>query len=161
MATLTTKTTETITLNGVDQGTTNTTSYTGINNVTKRIMTLVAGVYSQLVLFSAHTYTAGGSTKASTVKYIRITNLEAYNSDGSTSILLGFVGSATGMSITLNGGQSHIMDSPVDYMVATDAAAIPALSRTYSDNETLAGILASPASGDSQTAKIELFIATE
>jgi hypothetical protein len=75
MATLNVTHTELITLNGQEFGGTNTHSITGINEISKRIIT-VTTTESTIATFSAAVASAGHYIAAD-AKYIRFTNLEA------------------------------------------------------------------------------------
>ena len=76
MATLNVTHTETLILNGQEQGSTNTLSITGINNVDKRIVTVPT---SEIVLASFGTAVAAGTFNEANVRYIRITNRDTSN----------------------------------------------------------------------------------
>ena len=76
MATLNVTHTESITLNGQEQGGTNTLAITGINNVDKRIVSVPT---SEVVLVSFSTAVAAGTFNEANVRYIRITNRDATN----------------------------------------------------------------------------------
>ena len=75
MATLSVTHTESITLNGQQFGGTNSFSLTGINDISKRIVT-VTTTEAVIATFSAAVASAGHYIAAS-AKYIRFTNLEA------------------------------------------------------------------------------------
>ena len=77
MATLTSTITEAITLNGVEQGSTQAKTITGINDCFKRIILVPA---SETVLYTTDTSAVAGSIfDRDNVKYTRITNLDATN----------------------------------------------------------------------------------
>tara|TARA_R100001163_G_C5053530_1_gene190096 strand:- start:272 stop:958 length:687 start_codon:yes stop_codon:yes gene_type:complete len=84
MATLTSTITESITLNGTDQGATNTLTVAGINEVSKRIVS-VTTTESGLIGFGTASSTdlgksyLGGQFVEANVRYIRITNLDSTN----------------------------------------------------------------------------------
>mgnify|MGYP003145113403 CR=1 FL=1 len=75
-ATLTVKITETISLNGKDQGSTNTLTISSINEVSKRIVT-VTTTEATVATFSAAI--AAGNYIAANVRYIRFTNKDDTN----------------------------------------------------------------------------------
>ena len=74
MATMTINITESLTLNGVEQGGNTTQSITGINNISKRTV-VVTQTEATIATFSAAV--AAGNYIAANVRYIRFTNLEA------------------------------------------------------------------------------------
>ena len=76
MATLNVTHTESLTLNGQEQGSTNTLAITGINNVDKRIVTVPT---SEIVLASFGTAVAAGTFNEANVRYVRITNRDTTN----------------------------------------------------------------------------------
>jgi len=76
-ATLTVKLTETISLNGEDQGSTTTLEIASINEVSKRIVTSTT-TETEILAFGA-TFGSGQYISAN-VRYIRITNLDDTNS---------------------------------------------------------------------------------
>ena len=73
MATLITTITETLTLNGAQQGGTNSKTFTGINAASKRIFTITTNE-ATIATFSG-AVTSAGHFNDGTVRYIRITNL--------------------------------------------------------------------------------------
>ena len=76
MATLTVTHRESLTLNGQEQGSSNTLTIAGINNVDKRIVTVPT---SEVVLVSFGTAIAAGTFNEANVRYIRITNKDTTN----------------------------------------------------------------------------------
>ena len=76
MATLTTTITESLSLNGSQQGGTNTLSITGINHAFKRIITVPQ---SEIILLSFGTTVSAGTFNEANVRYIRITNTDSTN----------------------------------------------------------------------------------
>ena len=74
-AALTVTVTENLTLNGSNHGSTKHMTITGINEVSKRIVTALASTDSTQIYAGAAT-TATGAFVTSNVKYIRITNLD-------------------------------------------------------------------------------------
>jgi hypothetical protein len=76
MATLNVTHTESLTLNGQEQGSTNSMSITGISNVDKRIVSVPT---SEVVLVSFSTAVAAGTFNEANVRYIRITNKDVTN----------------------------------------------------------------------------------
>tara|TARA_Y100000310_G_scaffold193848_1_gene193797 strand:+ start:515 stop:967 length:453 start_codon:yes stop_codon:yes gene_type:complete len=115
MATLTVTLTEELTLNGAAIGGTNTLSIASIDEVTKRIVTCTASQTTTVLNFAASVHTEAGETRldVNDCKYIRITNLDSAN-----AVELAMVGAATLYQVTLAAGQSHILGSPDDLMLA-------------------------------------------
>jgi len=76
MATLNVTHIESLTLNGQEQGSTNSFSVAGINNIDKRIVSVPT---SEITLVSFSTAVAAGTFNEANVRYIRITNKDATN----------------------------------------------------------------------------------
>ena len=112
-ATMTVKITETIKLNGRDQGAENTLSIASINEVMKRIVTCVNGQTTTVLTFNLNAYGAAGALDTEDAKYIRLTNL-----DNAESVEIAVVTGATLYQVTLRAGESHILGSPDDLMLA-------------------------------------------
>jgi hypothetical protein len=72
--TLNVQVTESVILNNEDHGSSNVVAITGINEVSKRIMSLTANTDITLATFS--TTPDAGQFVTSSVKYVRITNLD-------------------------------------------------------------------------------------
>jgi len=113
MATLTVTLTEELTLNGAAIGGTNTLSIASIDEVSKRIVTCTASQTTTVLVFNATVHGAAGAVDVGDCKYIRITNLDSTN-----AVELAMVGAATLYQVTLAAGQSHILGSPDDLMLA-------------------------------------------
>ena len=113
MATLTVTLTEELTLNGAAIGGTNTLSIASIDEVTKRIVTCTASQTTTVLTFAASMHTSVQAIDVGDCKYIRITNLDSAN-----AVELAMVGAATLYQVTLAAGQSHILGSPDDLMLA-------------------------------------------
>ena len=75
-ATLTVTLTEEITLNGQDQGATNTLTVASVTEVSQRIINVPA---SEVVILAMGTAVAAGQFVESTIRYIRITNKDDTN----------------------------------------------------------------------------------
>ena len=129
MATLNVTHTESITLNGQEFGGTNAFSVTGINEVSKRIITITT-TESIIATFSAAVASAGHYVAAD-VRYIRFTN-----QDGTNFITLTFRNQDNDeVAIKLDAGQSFVLNADnsggmVDIFNATqdaDAASDTAL----------------------------------
>ena len=138
---------EEITLNGSRQDAENILRVSDINEIYKRVVTCPASNTTTIATFSANTYDSVQAIDVNDAKYIRITNL-----DSSNSIELAVVGAATLYQVTVAAGQSHILGSPDDLMLA-EADTSPSFG-TMAD---VASIQVNPASN---TVDVELFIAS-
>tara|TARA_Y100000593_G_C4295030_1_gene330228 strand:- start:1085 stop:1549 length:465 start_codon:yes stop_codon:yes gene_type:complete len=138
---------EEITLNGSRQDAENILRVSDINEIYKRVVTCPASNTTTIATFSANTYDSVQAIDVNDAKYIRITNL-----DSSNSIELAVVGPATLYQVTVAAGQSHILGSPDDLMLA-EADTSPSFG-TMAD---VASIQVNPASN---TVDVELFIAS-
>tara|TARA_B100000029_G_scaffold431467_1_gene443085 strand:+ start:649 stop:1116 length:468 start_codon:yes stop_codon:yes gene_type:complete len=147
-ATLTVKITETITLNGSDQGATNTMTIASVNEVMKRIVTCVNGQTTTVLTFNSNAYGAAGALDTEDAKYIRLTNL-----DDTESVEIAVVTGATLYQVTLRAGESHVLGSPSVCMLA-EADTSPSFG-TMAD---LASIQVRPTG--SATVDIEVFVAS-
>ena len=146
-ATLTLTITESITLNGSDQGATNTHTIASVNEVFKRIVRCPASNTTTLAVFNATVHGAAGAIDIQDAKYIRITNV-----DDTNAIELAVVGAATLYQVTLRAGESHILGTPDDLMLA-EADTSPSFG-TMAD---LASIQANPAGNNID---LEVFVAS-
>ena len=125
-STLTVKITETISLNGKDQGGTNTFTIGSVKDVFKRIVTIASGDDATVLVFKSTTAIADGSLDKDNVKYIRITNLDDTNSVNiSLQLDSGEDNSAADLSVThlLEAGRSFIMGTPDEAAHADDDSA--------------------------------------
>ena len=124
-STLTVKITESIILNGSDQGATNTLSIASINEVYKRIVTCPASADTTVATFQTATSTSDGALDLEDTKYIRITNLDDTNSINLSLQTAGAEGGTANMSATIlvEAGRSFIMGSPHDGIGVDDDAA--------------------------------------
>ena len=105
-ATMTVTITESINLNGTNQGATNTLSLASIAEVSKRIVNVPA---SEVEVVAMSTAVAAGTFVESTVKYIRLTNL-----DDTNHITLTFKDEdATEFAVLLDKGQSFIYNGDI------------------------------------------------
>ena len=105
-ATMTVTVTESINLNGTNQGATNTLSLASIAEVSKRIVNVPA---SEVEVVAMSTAVASGTFVESTVKYIRLTNL-----DDTNHITLTFKDEdATEFAVLLDKGQSFIYNGDI------------------------------------------------
>ena len=114
-STLTVKITESVTLNGSDQGATNTLTISSINEVFKRIVTCTASQTTTLLTFNADVHGAAGAIDLQDAKYIRITN-----KDDSNALELAVVGAATLYQVELAAGESHVLGNPEALMLAEE-----------------------------------------
>jgi hypothetical protein len=106
-ATLTVKITESILLNGSDQGATNTLSIGSINEVSKRIVSCPT---SEIIILSFSTVSAAGTFIEADVRYIRITN-----KDDAHHVTLTFADEdSTEFALKLDKGQSFIYNADLE-----------------------------------------------
>ena len=127
-ATMTVKLTESVTLNGSQQGATNSFTVSSVNEVFKRIVTCPANSETTVAVF--HSSTADGSLAPldiEDVRYIRVTNKDA--SVAVTLSLQSDVGeddsaADESASILLDGGHSFIMTEDAIQRLGNDVADI-------------------------------------
>ena len=128
MADLVTTITETLTLNGSQQGATNTFTIAGINDVYKRIVTCPSGSDTTIAIFDSTEAIADGSIDIQEAKYVRVTNLDTSNSVNlSIQLDSDEDDSAANESATclLAAGQSFVIGTPHEsFHVNDDAATI-------------------------------------
>ena len=125
-AALTVTITESIELNGKDQGGSNDFSISSIKDISKRIVTIAADDDATVLVFKSTTAIADGALDKDLVKYIRITNLDDSNSVNiSLQLDSDENNSAADLSVThlLEAGRSFIMGTPDEAVHADDAAA--------------------------------------
>lgn len=130
-ATLTVTITESITLNGSDQGATNSFTVASVNEVSKRIVTVPANNDVTVATFAAATSSSVQAFDVNDVKYIRVTNL-----DDTNTINLALIGASDNAQFVVQPKQSFILGKPDDCMLG-EADTTPALSSF----EDLASIL--------------------
>jgi hypothetical protein len=147
MATLTTTVTESVVLNGSNQGSSNTLSITGINDVYKRIVSCPASATTTILTFNDAVSGAAGAVDAQLSKYIRVTNLDSTN-----PVELAVVGAATLYQVTLAAGHSHVLGSADDLMLS-EADTSPSFG-------TMADIVTLQVNPGGNAVSIELFIAS-
>ena len=114
-ATLTVKLTETVSLNGRDQGAETTLTIASINEVMKRIVSCSASQTTTIAEFRNDVYEAAGAIDIEDSRYIRITNL-----DDTNSVEIAVVTVGTTYQVKLDPGHSHILGSAND--LATSGA---------------------------------------
>ena len=147
-ADLTVKITESISLNGSSQGSSNTTIFSGINEISKRIVS-VTTTEATILTFSAAM--GQGTYIAANVRYIRFTNL-----DDTNHIMLTFKDEDnTEFRIKVDAGKSFIFNGDnsgglVDTMKANGAALASGLADLYDIT----------ADADTATVDLEMFIAS-
>ena len=147
-ATMTVTVTESINLNGTNQGSTNTLSLASIAEVSKRIVNVPA---SEVEVVAMSTAVAAGTFVESTVKYIRLTNL-----DDTNHITLTFKDEDnTEFRVKVDAGQSFIFNGDnsggaVDTMKANGSALSSGLADLYDVT----------ADADTASCDIEVFIAS-
>ena len=112
-ATLTVTLTESVSLNGSDQGATNTLSISSINEVFKRIVSCTASQTTPILSFNAAVHGAAGAIDLQDCKYIRLTN-----KDDTNAIEIAVVGAATLYQVELAAGESHILGNPEAIMLS-------------------------------------------
>lgn len=156
MATLTVTHTESLTLNGSEQGNTNSLSIASVNEVYKRIVTCPAN--SETTLINFHSSVADGTLSPvdmQSVRYIRLTNLDGSNDlKMSLQIDVGEDDSAadTSATILVKAGHSFIMGYPEDAVGVSDANA-----NLVTDLVDLESIVIQPGGN---AIKVELFVAS-
>ena len=147
-AALTVTITESIELNGKDQGGTNTLSIASINEISKRIVT-VSTTEATILTFSAAV--GQGTYVAANVRYIRFTNL-----DNTNYIMLTFKDEDnTEFRVKIDAGQSFIFNGDnsggvVDTMKANGSALSSGLADLYDVT----------ADADTASCDLEIFIAS-
>jgi len=147
MATLTITLTESVSLNDREQGATNSFTVSSVDEVMKRIVTCPASATTTVATFAAATSTSANAIDVNDCKYIRVTNLDSTN-----SVELAVVGAATLYQVTLAAGQSHVLGSPDDLMLA-EADTSPSFG-------TMADVASLQVNPDSNAVSVELFIAS-
>ena len=111
--TLKVKIQEDIVLDNQDYGSKRILEISSIDEVYKRIVTCPASQTTTVVVFNSNVYGANGAVDVEDSKYIRITNL-----DSSNAVEIGLTGAATNYQVTLAAGQSHILGSADDLLLA-------------------------------------------
>ena len=147
-ATMTVTVTESINLNGTNQGATNTLSLASIAEVSKRIVNVPA---SEVEVVAMATAVASGTFVESTVKYIRLTNL-----DDTNHITLTFKDEdATEFAILLDKGQSFIYNGDIaGGVVNTMHAGGSALTVSLNDLVNITAL------ADTAACDMEIFVAS-
>ena len=149
-ATLTVTLTESISLNGVDQGGTNTLTIASVNEVSKRIVTATT---TEQIILAFGTAVAAGQFLEDKVVYIRITNLDDTNFVG----LIFRNENNDEFSVKLDKGQSFIYNGDlasgvVDTMDAVDNSGLT--TNTFGD------LVDITADADTASCDLEIFVAS-
>jgi len=147
-ATMTVTITESINLNGMNQGSTNTLSLASIAEISKRIVNVPA---SEVEVVAMSTAVASGTFIESTVKYIRFTNL-----DDTNHITLTFKDEdATEFAVLLDKGQTFIYNGDIaGGVVNTMHASGSALSVSLNDLVNVTAL------ADTAACDMEIFVAS-
>jgi hypothetical protein len=152
MATLTTTITESLTLNGSQQGGTITKSITGINESSKRMLTITTNE-ATIATFSGAVGSAGHFNDG-TVRYIRITNLHATYFVAITLTN----GSNDEFAFKLDAGQSFVLygdnSTGMELIFNATQAADSASHTAFGPLTTI------QADAEASTVQIEMFVAT-
>ena len=138
---------ESLTWGGASFGGTKTLTISGINEAYKRIVKCVNSQTTTIATFNGNAFASDNAIDVEDAKYMRITNL-----DDTNSVELAIVGAATLYQVTLKAGESHILGSPDDLMLA-EADTTPSFG-TMAD---VASIKVNPAGND---VDVEIFIAS-
>ena len=146
-ATLTVTITEEVTLNGSAQGASNTFTVASVDEIFKRIVNCAASNTTTLLTFAAANHTSAGAIVVGDAKYVRITN-----KDNTNAVEVAVVGAATLYQITLAAGQSHVLGSPDDLMLA-EADTSPSFG-------TMADVTSIQVNPGSNAVSVEVFIAS-
>lgn len=125
MADLTVKITETISLNGKDQGGTYSKTISGINDIYKRIVTVPSGGDTTIATFQTAVSTSDVAMDLESIKYIRVTNLDSTNSVNLSLQIAGGEDGSANMSATvlLEAGKSFMLGTVHDGIAVDDDAA--------------------------------------
>ena len=154
MATLTVTLTEDLTLNGYQQGSTNSFSVASVTQVMKKIITLPASADTTVATFQAAQNTSDNAIDLESVRYIRITNLESSNPTDISLQIAGAEGGTANMSasILLEAGKSFCLGTVHDGIAVSDGGAT--IVTALNDLES---ILMNPGSN---AVNIEVFVAS-
>ena len=157
-ATLTVTLTESVTLNGSNQGSTNTVTISSINEIYKRIVTCLANVDTTVAHFNTQVGVEDSGIDTQDTKYIRVTNLDDTNSVN-LNLQVDTTESGSGdadpnetATILLAAGESFIMGTPHDSIAVYDTDA--SVQTTLHDLES---ILIDPGSN---AVDVEVFVAS-
>ena len=153
-ATLTITHTESVSLNGTDQGSTSTVTVGSIKEVFKRIVRCIDDQDCTIATFQTATHTSDGAIDLENVRYIRVTNLDVSNPMNLSLQVAGGEDGTANMSATflVNAGQSFILYTVHDGIGVDDDA--HGIVTALTDLESL---LVDPLSED---VDVEVFIAS-
>ena len=145
--TMTVSITESINLNGKNQGGTNSVSIPDIKSVYKRIITCPASNTTTIATFNSNVHGAANAIDVEDARYIRVTNLDA-----SSPITLAVVGAATLYQVSLEFGRSHVLATPDGLMLAEEDT-----SPSFGTKADIASLQINPGGN---TVDVEVFIAS-
>ena len=146
-ATMSVTITESISLNGSNQGGTNTFSVADIDEVSKRIVTCPASNTTTIATFASAVNSSAGAIDVEDCRYIRVTNL-----DDTNPITLAGVGAATLYQVSIERGYSHVICTP-DVCMLAEADTSPSFG-------TKADISSLQVNPGGNTVDVEIFIAS-
>ena len=130
-ATMTVTVTESVSLNGTEQGATNSLSIASVNEVFKRIVSCTASQTTTIVTFANDVYETVGAIDIEDSKYIRVTNL-----DDSNSVELAVVTVGTTYQVKIGPGESHMLAGGANDMMLAEADTTPSFG-TMGDIKSL------------------------
>ena len=153
-ASMTVTITESISLNGKDQGATTSLEVENIKEVFKRIVRCIDDTDCTIATFQTATNTSDGAIDLENVRYIRVTNLDDTNPMNLSLQVAGAEGGTANMSTTVlvNAGESFILGTVHDGIALDDDAA--GIVTSLNDLESL---LVDPLS---ENIDVEVFIAS-
>ena len=153
-STMTVSISESITLNGKNQGSTQTLNISSIKDVYKRIVRCVDDTDCTIATFQTATSTSDGAIDLENVRYIRVTNLDDTNPMNLSLQVAGGEGGTANMSTTVlvSAGESFILGTIHDGIALDDDSA--SIVTALNDLESL---LVDPLSEDID---VEVFIAS-
>ena len=152
MANLVVTHTESLTLNGSQQGGTNTTTFTGINEASKRMLTITTNE-ATIATFSGAVGSAGHFNDGN-VRYIRFTNLHA-----TYFVCLTLKnGSNDEFAVKLDAGQSFILSG--DNSTGMELIFNATENADSATHTALGPLTAITADAESGTIQIEMFVAS-
>ena len=144
-AKLTIRVTENTTLNGRDLGNTNTHEILGINEISERILTVPT---DQITILSASSANGAGTFLSSSIKYIRLTNL-----DDSNFVRLTFASASNSTSNT----SDHKLEAKRTMMFTNTAFSGSSDNSSFNSFSDFTNL---KAKADTDSVDVELFIAT-
>ena len=145
-ATMTVTITESVSLNGTDQGGTNSFTVANVDEVYKRILTCTASNTTTIATFNSYAHGAANAIDIEDSKYIRVTN-----KDDTNAVELAIVG-ATLYQVTLAAGQSHVLGSADGLMLAEEDS-----SPSFGTMADIASIQVNPGGN---AVDVEIFVAS-